>query len=165
MRGIAGSGSHEDGVVACAIRSRMDVLDLIYRPAIASDARALAELNHQLIKDEGRHPMDLAALAARMTQWLGDEGCEALLVEQGGQMVAYVLWRDHGDSIYLRQLFVRRENRRMGMARHLMTTLFQRWPDKRLTVDVLAGNARALAFWRRMGYRDYAVMLERMPPD
>jgi len=29
---------------------------------------------------------------------------------------------------------------------------------------VLAGNARALAFWLRMGCQDHAVMLERLPP-
>ena len=58
---------------------------------------------------------------------------------------------------------MQREQRRQGVARHLMLSVFERWPDKRLTVDVLAGNARALAFWRRMGYRDYAVLLERLP--
>jgi ribosomal protein S18 acetylase RimI-like enzyme len=98
-----------------------------------------------------------------MRGWLAYEGYEALLGYDGNELVAYVLWRDQPDSVYLRQIYVQREYRRQGAARHLMLTLFQRWPDKRLTVDVLAGNARALAFWRRMGYQDYAVMLERLP--
>ena len=74
-----------------------------------------------------------------------------------------MLWRDLPDSVQLRQIFVQRDYRRFGTARQLVLSVFERWPAKRLTVDVLAGNARALAFWRRMGYQDYAVMLERLP--
>ncbi len=137
---------------------------LRFRPATLADTDLLGRLNHQLIKDEGhRNPMNLAELTERMRAWLAGDGYEALLGYDGDEAVAYVLWRDQPDSVYLRQIFVQRDYRRQGTARHLMLTLFQRWPDKRLTVDVLAGNARALAFWRRMGYQDYAVMLERLP--
>jgi ribosomal protein S18 acetylase RimI-like enzyme len=138
---------------------------LSYRHATLADAQALARLNCELIKDEGhRNPMNLAELTERMRGWLAYEGYEALLGFDGEALVAYVLWRDLPDSVYLRQIYVQREYRREGVARHLMLSLFERWPTKRLTVDVLAGNARALAFWRRMGYQDYAVMLERLPP-
>ena len=137
---------------------------LRYRCATVADAVALGRLNHQLIRDEGhRNPMTVEALIERMRGWLADDGYEALLGFDGEELVAYVLWRDEPDCVYLRQIFVKREHRRQGVARHLMLSVFERWPDKRLTVDVLAGNARALAFWRRMGYRDYAVMLERLP--
>ena len=137
---------------------------LRFRPATLADAELLGRLNHQLIKDEGhRNPMNVDELTERMRGWLACEGYEALLGLDGDELVAYVLWRDLPDSVYLRQIYVQREYRRQGTARHLMLTLFARWPDKRLTVDVLAGNARALAFWRRMGYQDYAVMLERLP--
>lgn len=138
---------------------------LSYRHAALADAEELARLNHELIKDEGhRNPMGLAELTERMRGWLAYEGYEALLGFDGQALVAYALWRDLPDSVYLRQIYVQRQYRRQGVARHLMLSLFERWPDKRLTVDVLAGNARALAFWRRMGYQDYAVMLERLPP-
>lgn len=137
---------------------------LRFRSATAADAEALGRLNHELIRDEGhRNPMGVGELVERMRAWLCDEGYEALLGFDGEEIVAYVLWRDEPDCVYLRQIFVRREHRRQGVARHLMLSVFERWPAKRLTVDVLAGNARALAFWRRMGYRDYAVMLERLP--
>lgn len=137
---------------------------LVFRCATLADAEALGRLNHELIRDEGfRNPMNVAELAERMRGWLAYEHYEALLALDGDVPVAYVLWRDLPDSVYLRQIYVQREYRRQGTARHLMLTLFERWPDKRLTVDVLAGNARALAFWRRMGYQDYAVMLERLP--
>lgn len=137
---------------------------LSFRPATLADAEELARLNHQLIQDEGhRKPMSLAQLTERMRGWLAYEGYEALLALDGDELVAYVLWRDLPDSVQLRQIFVQRDYRRFGTARQLVLSVFERWPAKRLTVDVLAGNARALAFWRRMGYQDYAVMLERLP--
>jgi len=137
---------------------------LVFRCATLADAEALGRLNHELIRDEGlRNPMNVAQLTERLRGWLAYERYEALLALDGDAPVAYVLWRDLPDSVYLRQIYVQREYRRQGTARHLMLTLFERWPTKRLTVDVLAGNARALAFWRRMGYQDYAVMLERLP--
>ncbi|MGY4827207.1 N-acetyltransferase family protein [Sphaerotilaceae bacterium SBD11-9] len=163
---------------------------LLYRLATVADAEVLGRLNHQLIKDEGhRNPMSEAELIERMRGWLSHDGYEALLAFDsprsrqaepapegarqlgsgpslscdGDKPVAYVLWRDQPDCVYLRQIYVQRDYRRQGMARHLMLSVFERWPDKRLVVDVLAGNARALAFWRRMGYQDYAVMLERLP--
>jgi len=142
----------------------MSVETLAFRVATADDAPALGRLNHQLIRDEGhRNPMNEGELVERMRGWLVDEGYEALVAFDGGEPVAYVLWRDQADCVYLRQIFVQRDYRRQGTARHLMLSVFERWPAKRLVVDVLAGNARALAFWRRMGYRDYAVMLERLP--
>ncbi|HET7795822.1 MAG TPA: GNAT family N-acetyltransferase [Rhizobacter sp.] len=137
---------------------------LLYRPATVADAEVLGRLNHQLIRDEGhRNPMSEAELIERMRGWLSHDGYEALLGFDGDTPVAYVLWRDQPDCVYLRQIYVQRDYRRQGAARHLMLSVFERWPDKRLVVDVLAGNARALAFWRRMGYQDYAVMLERLP--
>jgi GNAT superfamily N-acetyltransferase len=142
----------------------MSVETLAFRVATADDAPALGRLNHQLIRDEGhRNPMNEGELVERMRGWLVDDGYEALVAFDGGEPVAYVLWRDQADCVYLRQIFVQRDYRRQGTARHLMLSVFERWPAKRLVVDVLAGNARALAFWRRMGYRDYAVMLERLP--
>jgi ribosomal protein S18 acetylase RimI-like enzyme len=142
----------------------MSVETLVFRAATADDAPALGRLNHQLIRDEGHaNPMNEGELVERMRGWLVDDGYEALVGYDGDDAVAYVLWRDQADGVYLRQIFVQRDYRRQGTARHLMLSVFERWPAKRLVVDVLAGNARALAFWRRMGYRDYAVMLERLP--
>jgi hypothetical protein len=38
------------------------------------------------------------------------------------------------------------------------------WPPrKRLTVEVLTANVRAVAFWRSIGYKDYCLTLEIVP--
>jgi ribosomal protein S18 acetylase RimI-like enzyme len=38
------------------------------------------------------------------------------------------------------------------------------WPqDVRLYLEVLTANQRGLAFWRSLGFADYAVTLEMLP--
>jgi len=58
-----------------------------------------------------------------------------------------------------------RHRRRAGIGRRAIAELCaQVWPrHKRWTVSVLVKNAPAVAFWRAMGYTDYALTLEIMP--
>lgn len=134
-----------------------------YRTATLADIEMLAELNHQLIADEGAdNPRSVPQLAERMAEWL--EGrYRAVLFEEGGAPVAYALYRDDGESIYLRQFFVTRERRRTGVGRDAIARLVNEVfpPGKRVVVEVLAKNARAMAFWHAMGFVDYFMTLER----
>jgi ribosomal protein S18 acetylase RimI-like enzyme len=138
-----------------------------HRPATPDDCQLLGELNHQLIRDEGhRNPMTAGELAERMRDWLRGEYA-ARIFEDDGKVVAYALYRPQPAEIYLRQLFVVRDLRRQGIGRQAMQILFSEiWPKNvRLTVDVLAANTRAVGFWRSLGYRDYCLTLEIMPPS
>jgi ribosomal protein S18 acetylase RimI-like enzyme len=133
-----------------------------YRQATVSDARQLAEMNWNLIRDEGhRNAMGPAELEARMTQWLEDE-YQAVLFEEGDQSVGYALFRRDPEYVYLRQFFIRREYRRRGFGRAAMAWLAQHiWSGERVRLDVLVGNAAAISFWRSIGFRDYCLTLER----
>ena len=136
-----------------------------FRPANANDCALLAELNHQLIRDEGhRNSMTVPELEQRMGDWLASEYA-AMLFENDGEVVAYALYREQPAEIYLRQLFVVRHCRRRGIGRAALEILRSKiWPkNKRLTVDVLVHNATAIAFWRAMGYQDYSLKLEILP--
>jgi GNAT superfamily N-acetyltransferase len=138
---------------------------MTFRPATADDCPRLAELNHQLIRDEGhRGPMTVAELEQRMHGWLTGE-YRAVLFEDAGEVVAYALFREQPEEIYLRQLYVVRDRRSQGIGRRAVEILrSQVWPKtKRLTVDVLIGNKRGVAFWRRVGYTDYCLSLEILP--
>jgi GNAT superfamily N-acetyltransferase len=131
------------------------------------DVERLAVLNHQLIRDEGhRNRMSIPELAERMRGWLA-AGYAAAIFESEGETVAYALFRERPDEVYLRQLYVVRERRRQGIGRAAMEILRdQIWPTgKRLTVDVLVKNEPAVAFWHAVGYRDYALTLEILPGD
>ncbi|HUL53953.1 MAG TPA: GNAT family N-acetyltransferase [Opitutaceae bacterium] len=139
---------------------------LSHRRAGRADCRLLGALNHQLIRDEGhRNPMTELQLAKRMRVWLSRGGYTARVFEENGVVVAYALYRETPDEIYLRHLFVVRNRRRQGLGRRVMRVLLDEvWPrGKRLTVEVLWGNAAGVAFWKAMGYREYSLCLEIMP--
>jgi predicted acetyltransferase len=135
---------------------------MTFRRATLADCGRLAELNHQLIGDEGhRNRMTVPGLEQRMKGWLASE-YHAILFEEEGEIVAYGLYREQPEEIYLRQLFVVRNRRRQGLGRRAFEILRAKiWPkNKRLTVEVLVANTAAVAFWRSLGYRDYALTLE-----
>ena len=138
---------------------------MTFRRATLNDCALLSELNHQLIRDEGhRNPMTVPELEQRMRDWLASEYA-AMLFENDGEVVAYALYREQPEEIYLRQLFVVRNQRRKGIGRQAMEILRSKiWlKNKRLTVEVLAQNGPAVAFWRAVGYRDYCLTLEILP--
>lgn len=138
-----------------------------FRRATLDDCALLAELNQQLIRDEGhRNKMTVPELEQRMSGWLTSEYA-AILFEKNGEVVAHALFREQPEEIYLRQLFVVRNRRRQGIGREAIEILrTQIWPkNKRLTVDVLVHNTVATAFWRSVGYTDYCLTLEIMPAN
>jgi predicted acetyltransferase len=136
-----------------------------FRRATSNDCALLAELNHQLIRNEGhRNRMTVPELEQRMKGWLASEYV-AVLFENDGEALAYALFREQSEEIYLRQLFVVRHRRRQGLGRAAFETLRTKiWPgSKRLTVDALTHNHAAIAFWRAVGYQDYSLKLEILP--
>jgi len=138
---------------------------MTFRRATLNDCALLAELNHQLIRDEGhRNRMTVPELEQRMRGWLASDYA-AVIFEDANEVVAYALYREQSEEIYLRQLFVVGSRRRQGIGRQAFGILrFQIWPTtKRLTVDVLVQNSAAIAFWRALGYTDYCLTLEIMP--
>ena len=138
---------------------------MTFRVATPDDCPLLAKLNHQLIQDEGhRNKMTAPELEQRMRGWLSGE-YRAVIFEDANEVVAYGLFREEPDLIYLRQLFVVRHRRRQRLGRQAVEILrSQVWPkDKRLTVEVLVAHQSGVAFWRSVGYTDYALSLEILP--
>ncbi len=139
-------------------------MKLSWCEATVSDLGLLAEWNHQLIRDEGhRNSMTVEQLAERMRKWLQGE-YRAIIFSREGP-VAYALFKQEETFIYLRQLFVQRGERRIGIGRDAVEILRRDiWRSGvRLTVDVLCQNEAGVAFWRSLGYRDYSLTLEIMP--
>lgn len=139
-----------------------------YRYAVAADAPFLADINRQLIADEwDGGGMSLERLEARMRRWLEDEDYKAVLFQEEGAPVAYSLVSVDEDSAYIRHFFVLHEHRGRGVGRRAFETLVREIVpgSARLTLDVLAKNESGRAFWRSVGFRDYAIRLERLPED
>lgn len=138
---------------------------LTFRRAVLADTEVLGRMNHELIQDEGhRNPMTVPQLLERMRGWLSGE-YTAVLFENETGVVAYALYREEAELIYLRQLFVARGERRKGHGLEAIRILRGKvWPaGKRLTVDVLTANAPAISFWKKAGFREYCLTLESLP--
>jgi GNAT superfamily N-acetyltransferase len=136
---------------------------LSWRRPAAADLPLLARMNRQLIEDEGsRNPMRIPQLEARMRDWLESGEYDAILFEFHDAVVAYALYQQRTDAIYLRQFFVDRAFRRRGIGRRAIRMLLQDIlpAGQRITLEVLTANPDGYAFWKRLGFRDYAVTLE-----
>jgi len=142
---------------------------LRYRFATSDDAALLARLNAQLVKEGADFgPTDPAWLEQRMRGWLDSGHDRAVLFEdRRGQLVAYALYEEQAQEIYLRQFLVRDLARHSGVGRQAFELLRGKiWSaHKRLTLEVLASNRAAYRFWRSLGYRNCAVTLEIPAPS
>ncbi len=134
-----------------------------YRTASESDLPLLAELNQQLIHDEGyANPMSVAELENRMRGWL-IRAYTAVMFLNDGNVVGYALYRNDDSGIFLRQFFICRAERRKGFGRAAVDLLLGRiWPDgAAVSLEALCANEAAIAFWRAVGFEDYALTLRR----
>jgi ribosomal protein S18 acetylase RimI-like enzyme len=130
--------------------------------ATPADVPRLAELNRRLIEDEQHpNPMTVPELAERMAGWLAGE-YTAYLLRQDGEIAAYALYRDDGETWYLRHLYVDRGYRRQGLATHLLDWLYANlWAGKPVRLDVLAHNTGAIAFYEAYGFRVGCLRMEK----
>lgn len=128
--------------------------------AQSEDVQLLAEMNFQLIKDEGHsNPMGVVELRERMSRWL-DGVYSAVLIGERSQVVGYALWRNEKEYLYIRQFFVLPDHRGKGIGREAIQLLKkQNWKNMALRLDVLAGNKRGLSFWRAVGFNEYCITL------
>ena len=138
------------------------------RFASQADVALLARLNHELIADEGGdNVQSIPQLAERMTEWLEGRYQGVLFETSEREPLAYALFRDEGESIFLRQFFVTRPHRHAGVGRtamrQLLTEVFA--PGKRVVVEVLSKNERGIAFWHALGFSDYFLTLELRAAD
>jgi ribosomal protein S18 acetylase RimI-like enzyme len=134
-----------------------------FRCADPSDVPLLALMNQQLIRDEGhRNRMTVGELEKRMQDWLQGE-YRAVVFERNGLAVGYALFRSELDFVYLRQFFVDPDVRRQGIGRAAIGWLIgNSWNGvARVRLEVLVGNVAGIAFWRAVGFKDYALTMER----
>jgi len=138
-----------------------------YRTTGEADLPLLAELNQQLIHDEGHSTsMSVAELENRMRAWLV-RAYTAVLFLSEGTVVGYALYRSDDAGIFLRQFFICRDERRKSHGRAAMDLLFGRvWPaGSTVTLEALCANQVAIDFWRALGFEDYALTFRRRIPD
>jgi GNAT superfamily N-acetyltransferase len=141
---------------------------MTHRGATDADIPALAAINRQLVEGESGGGMSQQRAESRLRRWLAEGDYRAVIFEERGAMVAYALVStDDESSAYIRQFFVLPEHRGTGVGRRAIELLLREIvpPTARVTLDVLASNPGAHAFWRSVGFTDYAVRMEREPTE
>jgi len=152
-----------DVCTRCTGMSGIALSKLQLRAASEEDVELLAEMNGRLLVDEGhRSRMTAAELRERMRQWLETGDYEAFIFLNGdGNPVGYCLYALHPQHVHLRQFYIAEEFRSRGVGRRCVALALDTWPaDRPVVLDVLVNNARALGFWRAVGFADYAVRME-----
>ncbi len=137
--------------------------------ATYEDSLGLAQMNKQLIEDEGHtNPMTVGELSKRMEGWLTSDW-EAAFFELEDTRIGYALYQWRSDAfapkqrvIYLRQFFVDRSHRRKGIGSQAFRSARESlWLDAcRVEVEVSTTNATGVAFWRSLGFTDYSLSLK-----
>ncbi len=139
-----------------------------YRSATVEDVPLLAQWNARLWVDEHMPGhKSLQEFTERMHGWLARGEYQAVIFEAENGPVAYALYRQEPEGIYLRHFYVDRPFRRQGIGRrcvHLLLTEILP-PGERVLLEVLEANPAGQAFWRAMGFRPYCQRLEMLPEE
>ncbi len=138
------------------------------RPAVAADARAIAEMANELNRLEGK-PSDVFSEELVTEQVLGAVPLFSVLVaEVGGALAGYASFVDSynpeiaSPEVWLHDLFVREHARSLGVGRHLMVAVARATLARggaSLSWGVLSSNHRARAFYAGIGARDEDVRI------
>ncbi|MBI4663758.1 MAG: GNAT family N-acetyltransferase [Verrucomicrobia bacterium] len=145
-------------------------MNLTWRLANLTDVDLLAELNQELIQDEGGcGSLALPQLSERMRNWL-QNGYRGVLFAETDDVVAYALYcfaeKAEGDRfIFLRHFYVQRARRRKGIGREAVRLLLSEVlpPGSRILLDVLFENQVGREFWRNLGFKEHCLTLEWQP--
>jgi ribosomal protein S18 acetylase RimI-like enzyme len=146
--------------------------DLLIRRGVLGDAAALAELAARTFTDafgSDNRPEDLQAhLAcaygvAQQSAELADPNIVTLLADRGGALIGYAQVRRHtvpacvtqDRPIELQRFYLDRSAHGTGVARELMSAVHETARElggRHLWLGVWERNARAIAFYSKMGF-------------
>ncbi|MFD2328183.1 GNAT family N-acetyltransferase [Cohnella sp. GCM10020058] len=138
--------------------------------ATERDADVIAEMNFQLIQDEGsQNPMNLFQLRERMLGWLRD-GWNIDLFFKEEKRIGYAVYKlqvapfdDIETEVYIRQFFINRDERSQGYGRDAINLLKK---DRfggatTMIIDVLETNPAGRRFWEKVGFKAYYTNMRK----
>jgi ribosomal protein S18 acetylase RimI-like enzyme len=137
------------------------------REARPEDAAIIVEMIRELARGEGD---ETAVTEAHAAAYLGVPGNGILLAERDGSTLGLISYSIRpnlyhaADSCLIEELIVRRQARGAGVGRRLVEELMRRCIDMgcaEISVSTMPDNERAIRFYRKMGFTDEALFLEK----
>jgi len=165
----------------------MAVASVTIRPATAADTPTLERFAAGL--QEFELPLDATLMPAAemlangyvpaMLREMAEEQGLTLIAELAGRPVGYghcivkveddtTMRPEARQHVYVTDLFVEEASRGRGAAQALLAAMqdhAQALGIRRMRITTLASNARAARAYRRFGFRDHTLNLERTLPD
>lgn len=145
------------------------------RPAREDDIETLAELNKQLLQDEGHPaPISVPELLARHRDWLATGEWSQDILDVEGHLVGYIVHAPNPYPLdpeiperFIRQFCIARQYRRNGLGRDAFELFMETRvaPGGRVTLDVLETNPTGQAFWEAVGCRPFFRRMEAFRPE
>ncbi len=132
----------------------------------AQDAPVLARMNAHLIQDEkAETDLTVAQLTQRMEGFLRAQYRAFFFVAEE-RTVGYALCDIERSPAYLRQFFIKREERRKGYGKQAFHMLLTHLGLQTIDLDVYCWNEAGIAFWQSLGFQGrYIAMRYRNERD
>jgi predicted acetyltransferase len=122
------------------------------RECMLKDVTLLAEMNKYLIEDEkANNSMGIIQLENRMADFLVN-GYKAFFFIVNEEIVGYALCDMTKEPIYLRQFFIKRDERRKHYGQIAFEKLLEKISIREIEIDVLPWNETGIKFWEKMGF-------------
>jgi len=132
---------------------------LIIKKATLEALDMLAEMNKQLIEDEQHdNTMSLDELKNRMKDLIRND-YEAYLFLSEEVIKGYALVNPIRNPVYLRQFFICRDSRGMGLGKTYFQLLLEELKITKLDVEVMYWNETGYQFWKAVGFKERSVYL------
>jgi ribosomal protein S18 acetylase RimI-like enzyme len=105
--------------------------------------------------------MTVHQLTLRLRKWF-KLGYRAVLFTENEKVLGYCLFIKMKDFLYIRQFYVEKSSRRLGVGKKAITLLRKNaWlNERRLRLDVLVTNFNGIKFWKSVGFKDYCLTME-----
>jgi GNAT superfamily N-acetyltransferase len=147
-----------------------DIDRLVLRKHRVSELDDLARMNKELLEDEKhRSSLTVAELKERFRRFVDEDGWSVEVFTCDEDIVGYITYRvepdettPNGRSVFLRQFYISRSHRRLGLGAATMA-LFKSSRLKhgeRIFLEVLESNPRGRAFWQSVGFTPYSTIME-----
>ncbi len=142
------------------------------RPALKTDASAIVRLVGLLASDQGEQsPVD----SDYVLTFMKTPGTGILIADLAGEVIGLISYTQRpglyhaGDSCMIEELVVRDDLRSSGIGGMLLEAIVTLAAEKgcpEVSLSVMPFNTKAIEFYRRHGFVDEAILLEKhLHPD